>query len=86
MLSRAVLPLTRPNVLASAVRASALSARSSPYAAYKLSPGIQQRAKSSKAKKTPQAPAPENKEFAAEQPEFDTKAEPKAAESSGTVR
>lgn len=86
MLSRAVLPLTRPNVLASAVRASALSVRSSPYTAYKLSPGIQQRAKSSKAKKTPKAPAPEPKEFAAEQPEFDTKAEPKAAESSGTVR
>jgi import inner membrane translocase subunit TIM50 len=84
MLSRAVLPLTRPNVLASAARASALS-RSSPYAAYKLSSGFQQRAKSSKAKNF-KAPTPkEPKEFAAEQPEFDTKAEPKPAESSDAV-
>ncbi|KAJ5185066.1 NLI interacting factor [Penicillium cf. griseofulvum] len=75
MLSRAVLPLTRPNVLASAVRASTLSVRSSPYAAYKLSPGIQLRAKSNKSKK-PDTPQPAQKEFTAEQPEFDTKAEP----------
>jgi hypothetical protein len=85
MLSRAVLPLTRPNVLASAVRASALSARPSLYTAYKLSPGIQQRAKSTKSNK-PKAPnSPEQNEFAAEQPEFDTKAEPKATEPSSTV-
>ena len=89
MLSRAALPLTRPNVLASAVRASALSARPSPYTAYKLTPVIQQRAKSNKSNKpkAPKAPTPpEKNEFAAEQPEFDTKAEPKATEPSSTVR
>ncbi|KAJ5384851.1 NLI interacting factor [Penicillium concentricum] len=75
MLSRAVLPLTRPNVLASAVRVSTLSARPSPYAAYKLSPGIQLRAKSNKSQK-PDTPTPSQKDFTAEQPEFDTKAEP----------
>ncbi|KAJ5236400.1 hypothetical protein N7489_006491 [Penicillium chrysogenum] len=73
MLSRAVLPLTRPNVFASAVRASTLSARPSPYTAYKLSPGIQLRAKSNKSKSNTPKAAP--KDFAAEQPEFDTKAE-----------
>ncbi|KAJ6187448.1 hypothetical protein N7519_002356 [Penicillium mononematosum] len=73
MLSRAVLPLTRSNVFASAVRASTLSVRPSPYTAYKLSPGIQLRAKSNKSKSNTPKAAP--KEFAAEQPEFDTKAE-----------
>ncbi|KAJ5487440.1 hypothetical protein N7530_001740 [Penicillium desertorum] len=73
MLSRAVLPLTRPNVFASAVRASTLSGRPSPYTAYKLSPGIQLRAKSNKSKSNTPKAAP--KDFAAEQPEFDTKAE-----------
>ncbi|CAG8336411.1 unnamed protein product [Penicillium salamii] len=82
MLSRAVLPLTRPNILASAIRASTLSARPSPYTAYKLSPGIQQRANSTRSNKpkTPKDP----KEFAAEQPEFETKAEPNATEASNT--
>ena len=86
MLSRAVLPLTRPNVFASAVRASTLSARPSLYASYKLSPGIQLRAKSTKSKpKTSKAnPKADSKAFAAEQPEFDTKAEP--TQSSEPVR
>ncbi|KAJ5534472.1 hypothetical protein PENPOL_c004G03425 [Penicillium polonicum] len=74
MLSRAVLPLSRPNVFASAVRASTLSARPSPYTAYKLSPAIQLRAKSNKSKSNTPKAAP--KDFTAEQPEFDTKAEP----------
>ncbi|KAI2703899.1 hypothetical protein CBS147317_5192 [Penicillium roqueforti] len=78
MLSRAVLPLTRPNAFASAVRASTLSARPSLYAAYKLSPGIQLRAKSTKPKSKTSKAAPKEapKDFDAEQPEFDTKAEP----------
>ncbi|EKV07779.1 Mitochondrial import inner membrane translocase subunit tim50 [Penicillium digitatum] len=73
MLSRVVLPLTRPNVFASAIRASTLSARSSPHVAYKLSPGLQLRAKSNKSKSNTPKAAP--KDFAAEQTEFDTKAE-----------
>ncbi|KAJ5551573.1 NLI interacting factor [Penicillium sp. DV-2018c] len=90
MLSRAVLPLTRPNALAPAFRASALSVRPS-YTAYKLSPGIQNRSKSTKPNK-PKAPkavpqdSPKDslKDFAAEQPEFGTKAEPEAKDSDPT--
>ncbi|KAJ5468376.1 NLI interacting factor [Penicillium sp. IBT 31633x] len=79
MLTRAVLPLTRPNVLASAVRASTLSARPS-YTAFKLSPGIQLRAKTTNSNK-PKTPKEAPKDINAEQPEFDTKAKPETTSS-----
>lgn len=85
MLSRTVLPLSRPNVLASVVRTSTLSARPSLYTAHKLSPGIQQRAKSNKANQSkPKTPKASN-ESIPEQPKVDTKAAPNATEPSGTV-
>lgn len=77
MLSRAVLPLARRNVLASTVRVSALSAQrprwyakgkdNAPYTLPESLQGKEPQAKKPKAAK---------KEFAAEQPEFDTQAKP----------
>lgn len=85
MLSRTVLPLSRSNVLASVVRTSTLSARPSLYTAHKLSPGLQQRAKSNKANKsTPQTPKASN-ESIPEQPKVGTNAAPNATEPSDTV-
>ncbi|EAW11412.1 protein translocase subunit TIM50 [Aspergillus clavatus NRRL 1] len=77
MLSRAVLPLTRPGVLASSVRVSALSAprtrwyakSSKPKAPYKLPESI----KSPQSEQSSTSPQPE---YSAEQTEFDTKADP----------
>lgn len=90
MLSRAVLPLTRPNVLASAVRVGSLSAQRPRFyankgAPYKLPDSIQP--KETKAKKPKAAQQPEQNQHAAEQPEFETKAKPEtdAPESSSPV-
>lgn len=80
MLRRAVLPLTRPSGLVSAPRLSALPATHSrwyakntkPKAPYKLPNSV----KSSKAE---QPAKPEQQEqYAAEQAEFETKADPQA--------
>ncbi|CAI7570675.1 Mitochondrial import inner membrane translocase subunit tim50 [Penicillium manginii] len=82
MLSRAVLPLTRPNVLASAFRASsALSAQrprwyaqgkgSSPYTLPESMQSQEAKTKKRKATKNTQTA-----QTTAEQPEFDTKAQP----------
>lgn len=90
MLSRAVLPLTRPNVLASAVRVGSLTAqRPRWYAkgkAYELPESVQ--SKETKAKKPKATEQPQQKQHAAEQPEFDTKAKPETDEpgSSSAVR
>ncbi|KAJ5156165.1 Mitochondrial import inner membrane translocase subunit tim50 [Penicillium capsulatum] len=80
MLSRAVLPLARPSVLASAARVSSLTAQrpryfaqGSVYNAQKLPKDL--KSKSSKPKTTDQ---PEQSQHAKEQPEFDTKAKPEA--------
>lgn len=89
MLSRAVLPLTRPNVLASAVRVGSLSAQRPRFYAkgvpYKLPDSIQP--KEAKAKKPESAQQPGQNQHAAEQPEFETKAKPEtdAPEPSSTV-
>ncbi|RAL00580.1 protein translocase subunit TIM50 [Aspergillus ibericus CBS 121593] len=90
MLSRAVLPLTRPNVLASTVRASTVSVpharwyakNSKSKSPYKLPP------QSGKAAKSEQPAKPSSqKDYSAEQAEFETKAEPaaEASESGSTA-
>lgn len=88
MLSRAVLPLTRPNVLASAARASRVSALATQrprwYAKGKGTP--YELPKSPKAKKSKTTPEASQNEHAKEQPELDTKAKPSAdAAESNTV-
>ncbi|KAJ5574303.1 uncharacterized protein N7459_008730 [Penicillium hispanicum] len=80
MLSRAVLPLTRPNVLASTVRVSALSAQRSRWyskggAPYELPKSMQS---GPKAKNPKTANKPQQNQHAAEQPEFDTTAKPES--------
>ncbi|PYH90530.1 TFIIF-interacting CTD phosphatase [Aspergillus ellipticus CBS 707.79] len=90
MLSRAVLPLTRPNVLASSVRVSSLSVSQSrwyakvgkPKTPYKLP----QSPKASKAEQSPKA-APSQQEYSAEQAEFDTAntASQRTTEASGST-
>lgn len=86
MLSRAVLPLTRPNVLASAVRVGSLStqrprwyAKGKDNAPYKLPENLPP-------KKA--AGEPKQNQHASEQPEFDTKAkpEPESEAADSTVR
>jgi import inner membrane translocase subunit TIM50 len=84
MLSRAVLPLTRPNVLASAARVGSLSAQRPRWyakgkdnAPYKLPDHLQQ-------KKA--ADEPKQNQHASEQPEFDTQAKPETEASEPTVR
>lgn len=90
MLSRAILPLTRPNVLASAVRVGSLSAQRPRWYAknkpYKLPESVQPKEK--KAKKPKSTEQPQQNQHAAEQPEFDTKAKPETEEpgSSSAVR
>lgn len=82
MLSRAVLPLTRPNVLASAFRASsALSAQRPRWYAqgkgstpYNLPESMQ--SQEFQAKKRKAAQKSQDAQHSAEQPEFDTKAQP----------
>lgn len=84
MLSRAALPLTRPNVFASAFRASsALSAQQPRWyaqgkgsAPYNLPESMQSEEKAKKRKSTQK---PQEAQYAAEQPEFDTKAQPETA-------
>lgn len=92
MLSRAVLPLTRPNVLASAFRASsALSAQRPRWYAqgkgstpYTLPESMQSQESKTKKRKATKNTQPE--QHAAEQPEFDTKAQPETdAESAKPV-
>ncbi|OJK03094.1 hypothetical protein ASPACDRAFT_76166 [Aspergillus aculeatus ATCC 16872] len=90
MLSRAVLPLTRPNILASTVRASTVTVphsrwyakNSKPKSSYNLPDSI----KASQSKQPSQAPAPKQEDkqadYAAEQAEFDTKADPQSNASS----
>ncbi|KAJ5234926.1 Mitochondrial import inner membrane translocase subunit tim50 [Penicillium citrinum] len=87
MLSRAALPLTRPNVFASAFRASsALSAQRPRWyaqgkgsAPYNLPESMQSEEKAKKRKSTQK---PQEAQYAAEQPEFDTKAQPETAKPS----
>lgn len=81
MLSRAVLPLTRPNVLASAVRTSALSAQRPRWYAqgkgntpYTLPESMQPQETKQKKRKPTQKP--QAAQHTTEQPEFDTKAQP----------
>ena len=86
MLSRAVLPLARRNVLASTVRVCALSAQrprwyakgkdNAPYTLPESLQGKEPQTKKPKAAK---------KEFAAEQPEFDTQAKPETEASESPV-
>ena len=81
MLSRAALPLTRPNVFASAFRASsALSAQRPRWyakgkgsAPYDLPESMQSEEKVKKHKSTQK---PQKAQYNTEQPEFDTKAQP----------
>jgi import inner membrane translocase subunit TIM50 len=82
MLSRAVLPLTRPNILASAARVGSLSAQRPRWyakgkdnAPYKLPDHLQQ-------KKA--ADEPKQNQHASEQPEFDTQAKPETEASEPT--
>ncbi|PWY91140.1 import inner membrane translocase subunit tim-50 mitochondrial precursor [Aspergillus heteromorphus CBS 117.55] len=85
MLSRAVLPLTRPNVLASTVRVSSLSSQSrwyakvgKPKAPYKLPDSV----KASKPDQPPKAPS-QQQDYSADQAEFDAaNTSQKAAEAS----
>lgn len=95
MLSRAVLPLTRPNVLASAVRVGSLSAQRPRWyakgkgkAPYKLPESMKR--KETNANNPQSAEKPQQTQYTPEQPEFDTKAKAEseidAAESSSTVR
>lgn len=79
MLSRVVLPLTRPNVLASAVRVSGLAYQRPRFftqgtvfnASYKLPKDLEAKSKKPKA-----ASQPEQDQHATEQPEFETQAKP----------
>lgn len=86
MLTRAILPLTRPNVLASAARVSRVSAlytqrprwyaKGSKNTPYELPESIKQKSEA--------APQASQEQHAKEQPEFETKAKPEetdAAES-----
>lgn len=93
MLSRAVLPLTRPKVLVSAVRVGSLSAQLPRWyakgkAPYKLPQSMKR--KETNANNPQSGEKPQQKQHATEQPEFDTKAkaqsETDAPESSSTVR
>ncbi|KAL3472223.1 HAD-like domain-containing protein [Aspergillus californicus] len=86
MLRRAILPLTRPNVLASAPRISATPAfherwyakNTKPKAPYKLPNSV-------KSSKPAQPAKPEQQDqYAAEQAEFETKADPKVNTASTT--
>lgn len=92
MLSRAALPLTRPNVLASAFRVSlALSAQRPRWYAqgkgstpYNLPESMQSEESKTKKRKATKNTQPE--QHSTEQPEFDTKAQPKTdAEASQPV-
>lgn len=76
MLSRAVLPLTRPNVLASTVRVSGLAAQRSRYFSQGPVYNAQKLPKNLKAtsNKPKSAEQPEQNHHAKEQPESDTKA------------
>lgn len=91
MLSRAILPLAKPNVLASAVRVGSLSAQRPRFyakgAPYKLPDSIQPKETNAKKPKNAQQPEPQQNQHAAEQPEFETQAKPEtdAPESSSTV-
>lgn len=78
MLSRAVLPLTRPNVLASTARVSGLTAHRARYFSQGPVYNAQKLPKDLKAKsnKPKTAEQPEQSQYAKEQPEFDTKAKP----------
>lgn len=78
MLSRAILPLARPNLLASSVRISAIHhprwyAKKTPY---KL-PAHMRTSKSNESGKKPQQPD-QQKQYSAEQAEFETNADPQA--------
>lgn len=78
MLSRAVLPLTRPNVLTSTVRASTISVAHSRWYAKSTKPKtpykLPQSVKSANSEQSPKAPS--QNDYSAEQAEFDTKAAP----------
>ena len=80
MLSRAVLPLTRPNVLASTVRVSGLATQrprcftqGPVYSAQKPPKDLRSKTNKSKA-----AGKPDQDQHSKEQPEFDTNAKPEA--------
>ena len=93
MLSRAVLPLTRPNVLASAVRVSALSAQRPRWYAkgkdntpYELPQSLKPETTAPK-KKSKGINQTQQSQHAKEQPEFDPQAKPESdAVESNTVR
>ena len=83
MLSRAMLPLTRPNVLAPAIRASTLSVPHARWYAknnkpkktpYKVPDSV--KSKSSKPEKPEQAAGASQEQYSTEQAEFETKADP----------
>lgn len=79
MLSRAVLPLARPNLLASPVRISAIqhprwyAKNNSPKQPYKIPESLKSRSK--QPGQRPREPGPQ-KEYSADQAEFDTNADP----------
>lgn len=78
MLSRAVLPLTRPSVLASAARVSALSAQHPRWYAKNKGKNSSNKIPKAKPAQPPQPPqgSAQQKEYASEQAEFETKADP----------
>jgi len=80
MLSRAILPLTRPNILASTVRVGSLSTQRPRWYAkgkpYKLPENLQSKT----------GKEPKQSQHASEQPEFDTKAQPETEAPESTVR
>lgn len=84
MLSRAMLPLTRPNILAPAVRASTLSVPHARWYAknnkpkktpYKVPESV--KSKSTKPEKPEQPANAPREQYSTEQAEFDTKADPR---------
>lgn len=83
MLSRAVLPLTRPNILASTVRAPALSVPHARWFAKNNKPKNPYKVPdSAKPPKPEQSANPQ--EYSTEQAEFDTKADPQQNTASHT--
>lgn len=81
MLSRAVLPLTRPNILASTVRASALSIPQPRWYAKNNKPKTPYKVPDSVKPPKPEQP---QEQYSAEQAEFDTKADPQQNTASHT--
>ncbi|KAA8647337.1 hypothetical protein EYZ11_004081 [Aspergillus tanneri] len=83
MLSRAVLPLTRPNVLASAVRLSVLPVTHSRWYAKAGKPKTPYNVSDSVKPPKPEKPTnPSQQEYSSEQAEFNTNAEPQTSKPS----